>query len=114
MDPSIVLSLAHAGHGNFLPFRPGIEIRSVYGAPGEDGPAAAFLRYEPGARLSMHEHTGYEHIYVLSGSQSDERGTHRAGTFVVNPPGSRHTVESKDGCLVLVVWAAPVRFGEER
>jgi len=29
-------------------------------------------------------------VYVLSGTQRDERGVYPAGTHVVNPPGSIH------------------------
>ena len=115
MDASIVVPLSDAHAGPFVPFRPGIDIRIVYGTPGSGGPAAAFLRYRPGAVLAPHEHAGHEHIFVLSGSQSDERGTYPAGTFIVNPPGSRHTVRSTDGCIVLVIWAEPVRYlGESK
>jgi len=110
VDVGSIVSLAEVERGEFSPFRKGIEIRVLYGTPGDGGSAAAFLRYQPGAKVSAHEHLGYELICVLSGSQSDERGTHPAGTFVVNPPGSRHTVESEEGCLVLAVWERPISF----
>jgi anti-sigma factor ChrR (cupin superfamily) len=70
------------------------------------------LRYAPGSQVPSHQHEGYEHVYVLSGEQQDERGTYPAGTFVVNPPGTSHRVWSPQGCLVLVVWQRPVRFLE--
>jgi len=38
--------------------------------------------------VPMHEHTGYEHILILAGSQRDENGTFEAGTLVINPPGT--------------------------
>jgi anti-sigma factor ChrR (cupin superfamily) len=90
-------------------FRPGVEIVRIYGGDG-DGPAAALLRYAPGASVPPHEHTGHEHVYVLAGAQEDERGRYPAGAFVVNPPGSAHAVRSPEGCLALVVWERPVRF----
>jgi anti-sigma factor ChrR (cupin superfamily) len=110
MDASSVLFLSSLADGEFLPFRPGIEIRVLFGTPGSGGPAAALLRYQPGAGVPAHEHPGHELICVLSGSQSDERGTHPAGTILVNAPGSHHTVTSADGCLVLVVWERPVEM----
>lgn len=110
---SSVFSLSDVLAGDFAPFRPGIDMRVLYGTPGQGGAAAAFLRYQPGAKIPAHEHPGYELIHVLSGSQTDERGTHRAGTFVVNPPGSRHAVESAEGCLVMVVWERPIQFVDE-
>jgi anti-sigma factor ChrR (cupin superfamily) len=110
MHPSRILLPADIEKGEFATFRPGIGIRVLYGTPGSGGAAAAFLKYEPGARIPEHEHTGNELVYVISGSQTDERGTHRAGTLVHNPPGTHHVVESPEGCLVLVVWEKAVRF----
>lgn len=68
------------------------------------------IRYEPGASVPLHLHTGDEHIYVLSGSQQDERGLYTAGSYIYNPQGSRHSVSSEDGCLVLAHWHSPVQF----
>ena len=91
------------------PFREGIEISRLYTNPG--GPSAAFLRYAPGASLERHEHTGYEHIFVLSGAQRDESGEHSAGAVVIHPPGTSHAVESREGCVVLALWEKPAVFG---
>lgn len=93
------------------PFRPGVDIYRLYGT--EEGAASALLRYQPGAEVPHHEHTGYENILVLSGSQEDERGVYAAGTFVVNPPGSEHVVRSPEGCLVLIIWEKPVAIRHE-
>lgn len=91
------------------PFRDGVEIHRLYGgAAGE--PAAALLRYAPGARVPRHVHRGFEHIVVLSGSQSDANGRYEAGTLLVSPPGTEHAVASEDGCVVLAIWQAPVEF----
>jgi anti-sigma factor ChrR (cupin superfamily) len=88
-------------------FRPGVEIHRLYG-DGKQGPAAALLRYEPGAQVPPHTHTGYEHIIVLAGAQSDQHGTNAAGTLVINAPGSGHQVASETGCIVLIIWEKPV------
>ena len=89
------------------PFRNGVEIYRLYG-DNTSGSAAALLRYEPGASVPRHTHTGFEHIYVLTGSQTDQNGEHQAGTFVINPPHSNHTVVSQAGCIVLVIWEKPI------
>ncbi|MEO0887738.1 MAG: cupin domain-containing protein [Cyanobacteria bacterium J06648_10] len=89
------------------PFRPGVEIHRLY-SNGEQGSSAALLKYEPGATVPNHLHTGYEHIIVLSGEQSDHQGTHTAGTLVINEPGSQHDIISESGCIVLIVWGKPV------
>lgn len=93
----------------WAPFREGVEIHQIYQLP-DSGSAAALLRYAPGAAVPEHEHSGHEHILVLSGSQIDARGEHLAGTLVVNLPGTRHSVSSPRGCVVYVVWARPVVF----
>jgi anti-sigma factor ChrR (cupin superfamily) len=89
--------------------RPGVDIHRIYGDP-DAGPSAALLRYAPGASVPRHEHPGNEHIFVLEGAQTDDTGTYAAGCFVVNPPGTSHTVTSPGGCLVLIIWNQPVRF----
>jgi anti-sigma factor ChrR (cupin superfamily) len=91
-------------------FRDGIEVSWLY-RNGESGPASAFLRYAPGARVPHHWHAGYEHVFVIKGSQSDHNGRHGAGALVVNPPGTAHEVVSAEGCLVLVIWERPVILG---
>lgn len=97
---------------SWQPFRPGVEIYHLYGDGQQGGSAAALLKYEPGASVPEHEHTGYEHIIVLSGAQQDHQGTHTSGTLVINPPGSGHTVASDEGCIVLIIWEKPVRMKE--
>ncbi len=94
----------------WLPFRAGIEIHTLYDSGDPQGPSSALLRYAPGASVPRHTHVGYEHIYVLAGSQEDERGQYATGAFVINLPGSAHAVRSPGGCLVLAVWEKPVRF----
>jgi anti-sigma factor ChrR (cupin superfamily) len=97
---------------DFRPMREGVEIAELY-KDERSGASAALLRYSPGARVPRHEHPGYEHILVLEGSQRDEHGEYTAGTFVVNPPGTSHSVESPSGCLVLIVWQQPIHFVSE-
>jgi anti-sigma factor ChrR (cupin superfamily) len=91
------------------PFHAGVERFWIY-QTGNDGPAAALLRFDPGGSVPLHEHTGYEHIYILSGSQEDEHGEAKAGALIISPPGSRHSIVSKTGCLVLAVYERPVKF----
>jgi anti-sigma factor ChrR (cupin superfamily) len=96
---------------DWKPFRKGIEILRLYGSP-HQGPSAALLRYQPGARLPHHTHTGYEHIIVLSGSQDDDHGCHSEGSVIINPPASGHSVAVDTGCVVLAIWEHPVVFSE--
>lgn len=92
----------------FQELRPGVGMHVLHDSP--DGGRIAVLRYAPGAVVPAHRHEGYEHIFVLEGDQSDERGSYSAGTFVVNEPGASHRVTSRDGCVVLIHWQRPVVF----
>lgn len=101
--------LEHAEDLAWRPFREGVEIYPLYGGE-DDQPAAALLRYAPGARVPRHVHRGHEHILVLRGAQEDDYGSYPAGHFIVNGPGSQHTVASETGCIVLIIWHRPVQF----
>lgn len=97
---------------DWQPLHAGVEIVDLY-SPVADGARAALLRYQPGASVPWHVHGGYEHILVLHGSQQDGNGVYRAGTLVVNLPGSTHQVSSAEGCIVLAVWQRPVQLLQE-
>lgn len=110
-DPLILAKALTAGPAgrSWERFRDGIEVCWLY-RNGEHGPAAAFLRYAPGARVPPHLHAGYEHVLILEGSQTDRTGRQGAGAVIINPPGTRHEVVSEEGCLALLIWERPVIF----
>jgi anti-sigma factor ChrR (cupin superfamily) len=67
--------------------------------------ATSVVRYAPNTEFTPHTHDGGEEILVLYGCFSDERGDYPAGTYLRNPPGSRHTPFSTDGCTLFVkLW----------
>ncbi len=67
--------------------------------------ATTVVRYAPGSHFSPHAHTGGEEFVVLQGVFQDEHGDFPAGSYVRNPPTSRHTPGSDDGCVILVkLW----------
>lgn len=94
---------------DWQPFRSGVTAHWLYKEE-DGGPRAVLLRYEPGARVAVHEHVGYEHILVLEGDQYDEDGTYPAGTLVINPPGTRHSPGSNTGCIALLIYEKAVQF----
>jgi hypothetical protein len=55
-----------------------------------------------GSRFPAHVHGGGEEFLVLDGTFSDENGAYPPGTYVRNPPGSRHSPFSEDGCTIFV------------
>jgi anti-sigma factor ChrR (cupin superfamily) len=94
---------------NWEPMRPGVDIHWIYREEGE-GAAAALIRFQAGGRVPLHEPRGHKHIFVLSGSQADENGSLTAGSLMIHPPGTRHSILSEEGCVVLAIYAGRVRF----
>ena len=110
--PDLINLVAQPDKIDWKPFRPGVEIFRIYG-DGKVGPSAALIRFEPGGEVPSHDHVGFEHIFVLSGSQIDQTGLACAGTLIVNPPGTSHSISSETGCVVLAIYEQPVKFSDE-
>ena len=68
----------------------------------ESGHTTSVVKYEAGASFSEHSHPYGEEILVVEGVFSDENGDYPAGTYLRNPPGSKHSPFSKKGCVILV------------
>ncbi len=68
----------------------------------EHGHTTSVVRYDAGSAFSAHAHPLGEEIFVLDGVFSDEHGDYPAGTYLRNPPGSRHSPRSEAGCVLLV------------
>ncbi|MDJ0881200.1 MAG: cupin domain-containing protein [Gammaproteobacteria bacterium] len=68
----------------------------------EKGHTTSIVRFEPNSYFPQHEHPLGEEILVLDGIFSDEHGDYGPGTYIRNPPGSRHTPFSRDGCKLFV------------
>lgn len=67
--------------------------------------ATSIVRYAPASRFSAHTHGGGEEFLVLDGIFQDEHGDYPPGSYVRNPPGTRHTPGSATGCTILVkLW----------
>lgn len=67
--------------------------------------ATSIVRYAPASRFCAHTHGGGEEFLVLDGVFQDEHGDYPAGSYVRNPPTSRHTPGSAPGCVLFVkLW----------
>ena len=67
--------------------------------------ATSIVRYAPASHFSPHVHDGGEEFLVLDGVFQDEHGDYPAGSYVRNPPTSRHTPGSAVGCTIFVkLW----------
>jgi anti-sigma factor ChrR (cupin superfamily) len=80
----------------------GVERRPLDRIGGEVARATSLVRYAPASAFPAHEHALGEEFFVLDGVFSDEHGDYPAGTYVRNPPGSRHTPRTAPGCTILV------------
>lgn len=84
---------------------PGVDRRMLDRIGGEVARATTIVRYAPGSNFSSHTHTGGEEFIVLDGVFQDEHGDFPEGTYVRNPPTSKHTPGSEPGCTIFVkLW----------
>ena len=84
---------------------PGVDRRMLDRMGDEVARATSIVRYAPGSAFSPHVHTGGEEFFVLEGVFQDEHGDFPAGTYVRNPPQSKHTPGSEPGCTIFVkLW----------
>lgn len=98
-----------AVHAAEMPWVPspmaGVERRMLDRIGNEVARATTIVRYAPGSRFSPHVHDGGEEYLVLEGVFQDEYGDFPVGTYVRNPPGSRHAPQSDKGATILVkLW----------
>jgi len=61
------------------------------------------LRFEPGATYPYHNHPAGEEIFVISGEAILEGATLSEGDYLYTPPGFKHSVTTKTGCVMLFV-----------
>jgi anti-sigma factor ChrR (cupin superfamily) len=81
---------------------PGVERRMLDRIGEEVARATSIVRYAPGSAFSPHTHDGGEEFLVLDGVFQDEHGDYPVGTYVRNPPTTRHIPRSEVGCTILV------------
>ncbi len=68
----------------------------------EHGHTTSLVRFDPGCSFAEHSHPFGEEIFVLDGVFSDQYGDYTAGTYLRNPPGSKHVPFSQQGCTLFV------------
>ncbi len=84
---------------------PGVDRRMLDRVGGEVARATSIVRYAPGSAFAPHTHGGGEEFLVLEGTFQDEHGDFPVGTYVRNPPTTRHTPGSAPGCTIFVkLW----------
>ncbi|PFG62278.1 ChrR-like anti-ECFsigma factor [Thioclava sp. ES.031] len=83
----------------------GVERRMLDRIGDEVARATSIVRFAPGHSFSAHTHGGGEEYLVLEGVFQDESGDYPPGTYVRNPPQTRHRPGSEGGCTIFVkLW----------
>ena len=83
--------------------RPGELIRKLVDDP--RGYRSMLLKIEPGPLGALHAHDEIEQIYVMEGDFFDDEASYGAGDFLLRMPGTMHRAGSKNGCLMMIVYA---------
>ncbi len=99
-------AVVHAGSLDWAPSpMPGVHRRMLDRMGDEVARATSIVRYAPNSHFSPHVHDGGEEFLVLEGVFQDEHGDYPVGSYVRNPPKSRHTPGSPAGCTIFVkLW----------
>ena len=99
-------AVVHAARVSWVPSPiAGVERRMLDRIGEEVSRATSIVRYSPNSHFTAHTHGGGEEFFVLDGVFSDEHGDFPAGSYIRNPPGSRHTPGSVKGCTIFVkLW----------
>lgn len=83
----------------------GVERKMLDRIGDEVARATTIVRFAPGSAFDAHTHDGGEEYIVLDGVFQDEDGDFPVGTYVRNPPTSRHTPGSEPGATIFVkLW----------
>lgn len=109
MDLNADFSARVVMHSKDLPWQAspmeGVDRRMLDRLGDEVARATTIVRYAPHSHFSPHVHTGGEEFIVLDGVFQDEHGDFPKGTYVRNPPTSKHKPGSEQGCVIFVkLW----------
>ena len=96
-------------HGDSIPWEespmPGVDRRRLDRVNADQDRVTTIVRYAPGSQFSQHVHGGGEEFIVLDGVFEDDYGQWPEGSYIRNPPQSKHTPGSKPGCTIFVkLW----------
>lgn len=109
MDINADFSVRVVMHGATMPWVDspiaGVQRRMLDRIGDEVARATSIVRYAPGSKFTAHTHNGGEEFIVLEGVFQDEYGDYPAGSYIRNPPTSRHAPGSASGCVIFVkLW----------
>ncbi len=81
----------------------GISIKTLRFDAASGRPPTFLLKFEPGATYPPHSHPAGEEVFVLEGEISFGKHHLKAGDYLYTPPGGKHAVWSKAGCVLLLI-----------
>ena len=109
MDVNADFTVRASVHGAQIPWEasptPGVHRRMLDRVGDEVARATTIVRFAPGSSFPAHTHPGGEEFIVLDGVFQDEDGDFTVGSYIRNPPKSKHTPSSTDGATIMVkLW----------
>ena len=86
---------------------PGVKFKVLHRDEATGG-QTLLLKFEPGAKTPLHEHTGLEQTFVIEGSLTDHDGTVSAGNYAWRQAGSVHQATAgPNGSLHVSFFSRP-------
>jgi anti-sigma factor ChrR (cupin superfamily) len=73
------------------------------------GRETSILKLEPGTSLPTTTWAERLDFFVIEGSCSDEHGSYGKHTFVRQPPGTTHSLQSQEDCSLYIKWRVPIK-----
>ena len=107
-----VLDLTHVKDNpdayEWFDFRPNVKKLILAGAAETEHVAILWYTVADGG-VALHYHSQTESVYVIEGTQTDDKGSYPTGTVYFNPPGSGHAIRDSSG-FFLLAYASPPDF----
>jgi hypothetical protein len=107
-----VLDLTHVKDNpdayEWFDFRPNVKKLILAGAAETEHVAILWYTVADGG-VALHYHSKTESVYVIDGTQTDDKGSYPTGTVYFNPPGSGHAIKDSSG-FFLLAYASPPDF----
>ncbi|MDF1691268.1 MAG: cupin domain-containing protein [Zhongshania sp.] len=101
---------ANTASYEWFDFKHGLKKLILSGTPDSQHVSILWYWYEDKmGTVPLHYHAKTESIYVIDGSQTDDKGDYPKGSFYFNPPSSGHDIRNSRG-LFLLSYAAPPDF----
>ena len=81
----------------------GISIKVLHTVEATKRAPTILLKFEAGASYPNHNHPGGEEVFVLEGEVRFGPTQLNTGDYLYTPPGAKHSVFSKTGCVILLI-----------